>query len=202
MSSFFQIAPKPAVYLVTSGVATQCGVKVSPLLPWSYELWHSLQCISAPTRDDIDRAHKRGRWLDIGVQSVRNLSAIPRKKTVLWIFLALSSPPLHLVYNSTFFSQPLLISTMSTWAMLHFPAYDAQTVRFPRMEVTSDMETIETSPSFETLQNREIEGRFHRLDNSKCISAYATNFQMAHSDVLVITDDNITSYDFDLISFQ
>ncbi|KAJ5154792.1 uncharacterized protein N7500_010231 [Penicillium coprophilum] len=31
------------------------------------------QCLAAPTRQAIDRAHRQGSWLDIGVPSVRNL---------------------------------------------------------------------------------------------------------------------------------
>lgn len=55
------------------------------------------QCLCAPTRRDIDLAHLEGRWLDVGVQSMRNLWHIPRKKLALWVCLALSSLPLHLV---------------------------------------------------------------------------------------------------------
>lgn len=54
------------------------------------------QCLCAPTRRDIDLAHLEGRWLDVGVQ-MRNLWHIPRKKLALWVCLALSSLPLHLV---------------------------------------------------------------------------------------------------------
>ena len=34
---------------------------------------YSMQCLSAPTRGEIDKAHSQGIWLDIGVPSVRNL---------------------------------------------------------------------------------------------------------------------------------
>lgn len=37
---------------------------------------HFQQCLSAPTRKDLDRAHKDGRSLDIGVLSMRNLLQI------------------------------------------------------------------------------------------------------------------------------
>ena len=65
---------------------------------------YCMQCLSAPTRQDIDRAHAQHLWLDIGVRSVRNLLHISRTKTLLWILLALSSIPLHLFYNSAIFS--------------------------------------------------------------------------------------------------
>lgn len=62
------------------------------------------QCLSAPTRDEVDRAHSQGLWVDIGVPSMRNMQVLGLKKTLLWLFLALSSLTLHLLYNSTVFS--------------------------------------------------------------------------------------------------
>lgn len=58
---------------------------------------YCMQCLIAPTRDDINRAHKNQKWLDIGVPSVRNLGSIGPGRAVLWWALALSSIPLHLV---------------------------------------------------------------------------------------------------------
>lgn len=58
---------------------------------------YAMQCLSAPTRADIDGAHFRGKWLDIGIPSLRNLADIPRKRAVLWGLLVFSSVPLHLL---------------------------------------------------------------------------------------------------------
>lgn len=58
---------------------------------------YCMQCLSAPTRIDVDKAHANGRWLDIGVPSVRNLGAVPWYKTCLWVVLGLTSVPLHLM---------------------------------------------------------------------------------------------------------
>ena len=58
---------------------------------------YCMQKLSAPTRADVDRAHARSVWLDIGIPSMRNLSKISRGRLVLWIMLGLSSVPLHLL---------------------------------------------------------------------------------------------------------
>jgi hypothetical protein len=58
---------------------------------------YSMQCLSAPTRREIDTAHREGRWLDIGVQSVRNLRWMATWKKITWCLLGLSSLPLHLL---------------------------------------------------------------------------------------------------------
>lgn len=59
---------------------------------------YCMQCVSAPTRKEIDKAHAIGKWVDIGVPSVRNLRSISWKKVSLWWCLGLSSIPLHLMY--------------------------------------------------------------------------------------------------------
>ncbi|KAF1849177.1 uncharacterized protein K460DRAFT_330888 [Cucurbitaria berberidis CBS 394.84] len=64
---------------------------------------YTMQVLSAPTRKDVDVAHAKGQWLDIGLLSTRNLRAIPRHRVVLWVALALSSIPLHLFYNASVF---------------------------------------------------------------------------------------------------
>lgn len=60
---------------------------------------YTMQVLSSPTRPEIDGAHSKGEWLDIGVLSPRNLRLISRKRAALCMALALSSVPLHLWYN-------------------------------------------------------------------------------------------------------
>lgn len=54
---------------------------------------YTQQCISAPTRDDVDVCHRKKDWMEIGVPSLRNLTRISRKRAALWLVLALSSVP-------------------------------------------------------------------------------------------------------------
>lgn len=60
-----------------------------------------MQVLVAPTRKDVDKAHARGRWLEIGVQSWRNIRFVPITNTIFWLMLAFSTIPLHLIFNST-----------------------------------------------------------------------------------------------------
>jgi hypothetical protein len=62
-----------------------------------------MQCLSAPTRADINSAHAQGRWLDVGVPSVHNLRWIRGRRRWLWSVLGVSSLPLHLLYVACFF---------------------------------------------------------------------------------------------------
>lgn len=62
---------------------------------------YCMQRLVAPTRREIDKAHAKGKWLDVGVLSLRNLSSIHKSRLILWILLALSSIPLHFLYVKT-----------------------------------------------------------------------------------------------------
>lgn len=59
---------------------------------------YCMQCLSAPTRPEVDRAHRKGSWLDIGIPSLRNVVSLSfgKRKKLCWWILALSSFPLHL----------------------------------------------------------------------------------------------------------
>lgn len=58
---------------------------------------YCMQCLLAPTRQEVDDAHAKQAWLDIGVLSIRNLRRISKLRVVLWSFLCLSSLSLHLL---------------------------------------------------------------------------------------------------------
>jgi hypothetical protein len=59
---------------------------------------YCMQCLSAPTRSEVDKAHHTGNWLDIGIPSLRNVISdrFETRKKVCWWILAMSSLPLHL----------------------------------------------------------------------------------------------------------
>ncbi|TQN67003.1 hypothetical protein CSHISOI_08477, partial [Colletotrichum shisoi] len=65
---------------------------------------YCMQCAIAPARSEIDRAHAKRKWLDVGVPSIRNLGWIRWEKKALWLLSSLSSFPLHLLYNSVIFA--------------------------------------------------------------------------------------------------
>jgi len=64
---------------------------------------YCMQCLSAPTRSQVDEAHRQHRWMDIGVSSLRNALGpygnhhIGWGRMILWLLLGLSSLPLHLL---------------------------------------------------------------------------------------------------------
>ncbi|KAI8627230.1 hypothetical protein F5Y19DRAFT_183173 [Xylariaceae sp. FL1651] len=64
---------------------------------------YCMQLQASPTRADIDKAHRRNIWLDIGAPSLKNLRYIGRWRLGSCIILAFSSLPIHLIFNSAVF---------------------------------------------------------------------------------------------------
>jgi hypothetical protein len=63
-----------------------------------------MQLLSAPTRAEVDRAHQKRKWLDIGIPNLRNLYHIARQRKIVWIVLASASLPIHVFYNSAVYN--------------------------------------------------------------------------------------------------
>lgn len=59
---------------------------------------YCMQVLCSPNRNEIDAAHCKGKWLNIGVLSPHNLRFIRARRVLLWWVLGLSSLPLHLLY--------------------------------------------------------------------------------------------------------
>ena len=57
----------------------------------------AMQCIVAPSRADIDKAHAQHERLDIGVNSLQNWRFINTSRQLIWALLLVSTLPLHLV---------------------------------------------------------------------------------------------------------
>lgn len=137
---------------------------------------YSMQCLSSPTRREIDKAHNKGLWLDIGVPSVRNLRRLSTTRVTFWWLLAISSIPLHLLYNSAVFS------TLCT------NEYDVFLV---------SREFLSGAPLFSSLYDRslweELEAyqknltSLERLENKKCVEVYTAPIVSSHSDLLLIS---------------
>lgn len=58
---------------------------------------YTMQVLSSPTRKDIDRAHARREYLDIGFLSTRNLSRMPKRRLFLFLLMGISTIPIHLL---------------------------------------------------------------------------------------------------------
>ncbi|KAI0965610.1 hypothetical protein F4678DRAFT_451957 [Xylaria arbuscula] len=60
-----------------------------------------MQVLNAPSREELDAAHTRSTWMDIGVYSIRNVFKVSGFKRFCWFGLMITSIPIHLFFNSS-----------------------------------------------------------------------------------------------------
>ncbi|KAN0077524.1 hypothetical protein V8E54_005828, partial [Elaphomyces granulatus] len=121
---------------------------LSTLLLSGSNYW--MQCLSAPTRREIDNAHKRGISLDIGIPSLRNLAVLNR-----WKVLIRS-------YNSVIFA--------SVGANNYMVFSVNQTI----IESHDFLDSLSWDEA--PILKSTLAGRLDRLENEQCIRSYATMF--------------------------
>ncbi|KAL2829045.1 hypothetical protein BJY01DRAFT_255181 [Aspergillus pseudoustus] len=156
---------------------------------------YGMQCLSAPTRKDVDKAHGRGTWLDIGIQSIRNLFHVSGKRLIMWICLVLSSFPLHLVYNSAIFS------TTAAYPYTIFAGPSS-----PKIPAPGDTEIGRANEAdidaFYRLHSSAQNGTLLELDAHECIKNYATTYQTKYGALILVTDDVDPDFEYEVVGSQ
>ncbi|KAK7947810.1 uncharacterized protein PG986_008696 [Apiospora aurea] len=82
-----------------------------------------MQVLHAPSRHEINRAHRILSSLEIGIPSLKNLSFLSGFKRCFWALLLISSLPIHLFFNSSIYETKIVGSTwqltIATESFLH-----------------------------------------------------------------------------------
>jgi hypothetical protein len=194
---------------IEKGIGTLCLGECGTIAKWNVGLHvlinilstvllgasnYAMQCLTSPTRAECDMAHARRDWLDIGVAGIRNLTKISHRRRALWILLAISSIPIHLLFNSAIFKT------------LDANEYDYLVVREEFLEgalITGDYDpngTTMTVPQraedliplqgfLESTQQRYDDSKsfYDLLSPQECISSYGTPFVSGHSNLFLVT---------------
>ncbi|PKY07921.1 hypothetical protein P168DRAFT_261947 [Aspergillus campestris IBT 28561] len=144
-----------------------------------------MQCLGAPSRADVDRAHRKRRWLDIGTFSVRNLSVLNNKQRILWGLLLVTSTPIHMVYNSVIYST---VSALD-YAILLVP--DDLASNEPLAAADDNFErgffnTVGTSAA--DIQTEMFNGTYRDVEAQECLDAYNTEFNSDLGTLIAVTN--------------
>lgn len=170
---------------------------------------YCMQTISAPTRQDVDDAHSRGLFMDIGIPSMRNLGMIKTRRLIVWLCLGLSSIPWHLVYNSIIF-----VSTSNYMYEVYYADESfLQGAAFETELSSDDLDSIvdpdsSLSPEFapyspfegfgaEKVQQDVMQsGKYEKLSNEECIREYAKNLIQERGNVILVIERPQNCSDF------
>lgn len=177
---------------------------------------YTMQCLCSPTRKEVDQAHARGDWMDIGVASVRNIFKVRWQRRALWWTLALSSVPIHLLYNSVVFkalpandyymvglsglqnfprfheltNPPMFTKALVTTDFLKGGTYSINNTNFYANDHSEErLKSMQLSFSSATENGTTMaKHQVANLSNSDCIAAYGTDYVSQYYNVLAITD--------------
>lgn len=141
--------------------------------------------MNSPTRNEVDAAHSKQKWLNIGTPSIRNLFLVSKSKTLLWLVLGLTSFPLHMLWNSTVFETKTIqqyITAAVTEEFLHGGHWT-----FPEPYASHNGER--SDELIDELQQQALAGSLERLDVKSCTDAYDTSMVSDRKHVLLVVDD-------------
>ena len=147
-----------------------------------------MQCLSAPSRSEVNKAHLSGSHLDIGVPSLRNLRHISGRRIALWMILCASTVPLHLMWNSAIFAtlqgnDYLVIGT--SFDVLHDGNFDCRNELSHVYE--ADIVTDVACEMYDDARNPAIATTtMYRLEPKECIEQYDKAIQAEWSNLLVV----------------
>ncbi|KAJ9491773.1 hypothetical protein VN97_g1492 [Penicillium thymicola] len=164
---------------------------------------YCMQTLVAPTRDEIDIAHAKRRWLDVGGSSFRNLFVIPYTRLGLWIVLLLSATPFHLLYNSLVFKSLSYNPHWSFAAPHDFTPEDVRNLTTPALQDCFGIGTAyveyPTQKSYEIYdwdqQILQIEGpKSERISAEKCFEIVdPTTSKFGYEGIIILTSNRSMS---------
>ncbi|GLA40698.1 hypothetical protein AnigIFM63309_008532 [Aspergillus niger] len=148
---------------------------------------YCMQCLTSPSRVDVDRAHGQRVWLDIGVASVRNLAWADWPRRTLWLVLLVTSLPIHLIYNSAVF---FALGTREYEVVLASANFDFD--RPPAHYNSSFEECFESNTAMSMSTFYADLPSFDNLTREECIRRYAMDFPTDLGTLILVTS-NLTA---------
>lgn len=160
---------------------------------------YCMQCLSSPSRRQVDIAHVRRQWLDIGVGSLKNLKHVRGERLILWILLLVSSLPIHMMfvnphlynswfrpnhsdrYNSAFFNA---LGTHEYRVLLASADFNFNNTS---NEIPGDVDCLEQVMDRNISSLYSASHRLEHLNVQRCLDAYAVDFNTDRGTLVVVT---------------
>ncbi|GKT41615.1 uncharacterized protein ColSpa_01796 [Colletotrichum spaethianum] len=159
-----------------------------------------MQLQAAPTRENIDAAHEKGKWLDIGIPSLRNLKYISDWQRVSWALLALTSIPIHLIYNSAVFqslsSHNYTVAVVKN-SFLNGSSWSLETAEFNRAGNWGWNESRVNPPNLDYAKiihgMQEAASTYETKDVSSCFDLYDDYWKPQGDVIILVRNESVQS---------
>ncbi|KAI1325094.1 hypothetical protein F5Y16DRAFT_278388 [Xylariaceae sp. FL0255] len=177
---------------------------------------YCMQLQAAPTRAEINRAHHEGKWLDIGVSSLRNLAFISNWRRFTWALLALSSVPVHLIYNSAVFQTlasneyaALVVKDSfvngSSWSIASAQKNQGNAIAWNQSYThpVKGLDNSQLSPMIQDIQKAIMNNTYTEMNISACFDMYNDYFAAQGNVVVLVQNQSVQSVtDDSLLMYQ
>lgn len=161
----------------------------------------SMQCLSSPTRKEVDSAHSRQRWLSIGTPNIRNLFFVSKAKSILWVVLGISSFPLHMFWNSTVFQTRATnnyLAVTVTEDFLHGASWTIPSGspdgEYNELAIPGADKVPHYRAIVNDLQQKATKDNLESLSVTDCLKAYGQDQISDRKHVLLVVDNNATTF--------
>ncbi|KAL3476440.1 hypothetical protein BJX99DRAFT_258376 [Aspergillus californicus] len=147
---------------------------------------YCMQTLVAPSREEVDRCHVRNQWLDIGIPSVRNLSAINPFRRWSWFILLVTATPFHLMYNSAIFKS----RSTREYSVLIFPS-DMNLANISSLTTTNLINCFNpvVGLSWDNFTSDLADGKYERFDRTQCSEFLDRGYPSNTKSLIVFSDE-------------
>ncbi|KAF2728297.1 hypothetical protein EJ04DRAFT_504275 [Polyplosphaeria fusca] len=146
---------------------------------------YCMQCLSSPTRAEVDAAHARGSYLNIGTLSWRNVSTSRKRRICLLSLLTLSSVAIHPIYTSA-----LVTPGLEAVSHADFRAFSQQTPSLMTVyQLGQHTERLRYIQNITTSGQIRDPSLWYNISASECAN-YET-FQTERSTLLIVVNETI-----------
>ncbi|KAH6985672.1 hypothetical protein BKA56DRAFT_291858 [Ilyonectria sp. MPI-CAGE-AT-0026] len=137
-----------------------------------------VQILSSPTRCEVDTAHEKLTWVDIGIPSLRNLRLISSTRAALSATLLVLAVGSQIIYNA-------LIFTTQSAAATNMALVSTSFIQSGSLSSKIDLNGMSRS-ELVNLQAKAKDDDLIRLTSEECISTFNDLFQTDYDGVLII----------------
>ena len=152
---------------------------------------YNMQCLTSPTRLDVDAAHKKGKWLEIGIPSTKNLRFVAPRQVILWWCLILSTLPLHILWNSAIFStlqwndySVLVVSDNFLDDDKVLQDFNCNSTNVQQYQTSDDEQNFVVCDMYTAARNQSKS--LKRMEPVACMKAYSNALENNASNVLAV----------------
>ncbi|KAL4893339.1 hypothetical protein BDV59DRAFT_178049 [Aspergillus ambiguus] len=159
---------------------------------------YAMQCLVAPSRLEVDEAHKNHKWLKIGTPDVPTLIfSVRGRRRFLGCLLLITSLPIHLIYNSTVYysmrpnEYPVVMASGNTPLDQLYPSHhedDFEKCFKPNINMSL--------PEFHSAM---MEKRYQILSKQECVDTFAQDFVFGQQAVVLVTNATLSAHETPLI---